>query len=194
METRASRRRAAARERIVAEAMRLFIERGFDQVTVAEIAEAADVGKGTFFTHFPTKSDVFGYVGEQVSAQISGAIEAAPEAGAAERLRLGFVAAADWASEHRQLVEMMARSRTFNVAADLGSPNQQRVLEAVGQTIASGVATGEFRRDARVGDAAGLLLAGYLANVLAWALDAEESRSLHERLAAVVEIVVRGLQ
>ena len=33
-----------------------------------------------------------------------------------------------------------------------------------------------------------------LANVLAWALDAEESRSLHERLAAVVEIVVRGLQ
>lgn len=192
METRATRRRAAARERIVTEAMRLFIERGFDQVTVAEIAEAADVGKGTFFTHFPTKSDVFGYVGEQVSAQIADAIEAATDADASERLRLGFAAAADWASEHRQLIEMMARSRTFNVAADLGSANQRRVLEAVSRTIASGVANGEFRPDAPVADATGLLLAGYLSNVLSWALD--ENRSLHDRLASVVEIVVRGLQ
>lgn len=193
MESRATRRRAAARERIVTEAMRLFSERGFDQVTVSEIAEAADVGKGTFFTHFPTKADVFGYVGEQVAAQISDAIEAAADAAAADRLRAGFAAAADWASGHRRLIEMMARSRTFNAASDLGSPNQRRVLDSIGQTVASGVANGEFRRDAPVADATGLLLAGYLANVVAWALD-DEGRSLHDRLAVVVEIVVRGLR
>ena len=63
MSDRVSRRRAQTRERIFIEAMRLFAERGFDRVTVADITEAADVGKGTFFTHFPSKRDVFRYLG-----------------------------------------------------------------------------------------------------------------------------------
>jgi len=53
MSDRVSRRRARTRERIFTEAMRLFAERGFDTVTVADITEAADIGKGTFFTPFP---------------------------------------------------------------------------------------------------------------------------------------------
>ena len=56
MSDRVSRRRAQTRERIFIEAMRLFAERGFDRVTVADITEAADVGKGTFFTHFPLQA------------------------------------------------------------------------------------------------------------------------------------------
>ncbi|CAM4167616.1 TetR/AcrR family transcriptional regulator [Nocardia ninae] len=39
-------------------AVRLFTEQGYDQTSVADIAEAADVSKRTFFLHFPTKEDV----------------------------------------------------------------------------------------------------------------------------------------
>ena len=53
-----ARKKRAARETIAATARRLFAERGFDTVTVAEIAAAADVSEKTVFNHFPTKEDL----------------------------------------------------------------------------------------------------------------------------------------
>ncbi|RWX04283.1 TetR/AcrR family transcriptional regulator (plasmid) [Rhizobium beringeri] len=56
---RRSRKRLATRQGISTAATRLFLERGFDQVTVDEIAAAADVGRMTVFNHFPRKEDMF---------------------------------------------------------------------------------------------------------------------------------------
>src|SRR6185369_3979924 len=56
---RRSRKRLATRESISDAATRLFIERGFDRVTVDEIAAAADVGRMTVFNHFARKEDMF---------------------------------------------------------------------------------------------------------------------------------------
>jgi AcrR family transcriptional regulator len=47
------------RQTISDTATRLFMARGFDHVTVDEIAEAADVGRMTVFNHFPRKEDLF---------------------------------------------------------------------------------------------------------------------------------------
>jgi AcrR family transcriptional regulator len=47
------------RARIIEVAARLFLERGFDDVTVAEIAREAGVSSVTVFNHFPRKEDLF---------------------------------------------------------------------------------------------------------------------------------------
>ena len=56
---RRSRKRLATRQGISNAATRLFLERGFEAVTVDEIAAAADVGRMTVFNHFPRKEDMF---------------------------------------------------------------------------------------------------------------------------------------
>src|SRR5215470_671976 len=47
------------RQAIAATGMRLFVKRGFDHVTVGEIAREAGVSEKTVFNYFPTKEDIF---------------------------------------------------------------------------------------------------------------------------------------
>jgi AcrR family transcriptional regulator len=53
------RKKQRTRRHIADTARRLFAERGFDAVTVAEIARAAEVAQATVFNYFPTKEDLF---------------------------------------------------------------------------------------------------------------------------------------
>src|SRR3954447_16170946 len=53
------RKKQRTRELIADTARRLFADRGFEGVTVAEVAREADVFEATVFNYFPTKEDLF---------------------------------------------------------------------------------------------------------------------------------------
>src|SRR3954471_19710692 len=52
---RRERKKAQTRKALADAALELFLERGFDQVGVKEVADAADVSVTTLFKHFPSK-------------------------------------------------------------------------------------------------------------------------------------------
>ncbi|AKG45538.1 TetR/AcrR family transcriptional regulator [Streptomyces xiamenensis] len=53
------RKKQQTRQHISDVATGMFLERGFDEVTVAEVAEAADVSVNTVYNYFPAKEDLF---------------------------------------------------------------------------------------------------------------------------------------
>ena len=52
------RKKRERREAIAARALRLFIENGFEHVSMREIAQVADVSEPTVFNYFPTKENL----------------------------------------------------------------------------------------------------------------------------------------
>src|ERR1700712_1667513 len=67
-----------ARGRLQQAALSLFDERGFDETTVADIAEAAGLTKRTFFRYFSDKREVLFNGSHELQERWVGGIEAAP--------------------------------------------------------------------------------------------------------------------
>jgi AcrR family transcriptional regulator len=56
--SRHERRRLRTRKQLIDATLKLVLERGFDAITIQDITDRADLGRGTFYIHFKDKSDV----------------------------------------------------------------------------------------------------------------------------------------
>ncbi|HEY5396602.1 MAG TPA: TetR/AcrR family transcriptional regulator [Trebonia sp.] len=84
-----------ARQRLVAAALDLFTEQGYDNTTVAQIADRAGLTKSTFFRHFPDKREVL-VAGQDTLSRLfaEGIADAADAATPLEAVAAGLDAAA----------------------------------------------------------------------------------------------------
>jgi AcrR family transcriptional regulator len=86
-------KKLATRQQIADVAMTLFVQRGFDRVTVAEVAAAAGLSEKTVFNYFPTKEDLFFDEVPERARRLTEAIRSRPEGepilAALRRLQLG---------------------------------------------------------------------------------------------------------
>jgi AcrR family transcriptional regulator len=102
-----------ARERLETAALDLFVENGYEETTVAQIADRAGLNRATFFRHFADKREVL-FGGEDVLAGLfaEGIRSAAPDATLTECLQAAF-AAAGVAMTPRQRAKAAQRVRVL---------------------------------------------------------------------------------
>jgi AcrR family transcriptional regulator len=72
------RKKRQTREAIAEAAMQLFFAHGFDAVTVADVARAADVSEKTVFNYFAAKEDLVLHGGDERRAALIDAIRSRP--------------------------------------------------------------------------------------------------------------------
>ena len=73
------RRRRRTAEAIVAGALRLFEERGFEGTTIEQIAAAAHISRRTFFRYFADKEELFFAEDERLLSVIDETLDSAPD-------------------------------------------------------------------------------------------------------------------
>jgi AcrR family transcriptional regulator len=110
---RRERKKAATRASIVAAAHELFLERGFDAVSVREIADRADVSPTTVFAHFPQKEALaFGDEDERHARLVAAVTDRPPGTTISAALKAHYLAEiAGFAAEpQRSLLALMDRT------------------------------------------------------------------------------------
>ena len=106
------------RQLIAETANRLFAERGFEAVTVAEVARAADVSEGTVFNYFPTKEELFyGQMESFEAALVEAVRERPPDESVPEAFRRFVLEQARGLAERADLIE--AAMRVINASPAL---------------------------------------------------------------------------
>jgi AcrR family transcriptional regulator len=104
------RRRAFTADEIERVAVGLFAERGFADVTVDEIADAAGISPRTFFRYFPTKAHVLRTHQRRLFDRLVQALASRPEdEGPVTALREAFVATCRMRAEDRDGIVLVGR-------------------------------------------------------------------------------------
>lgn len=153
--SRVERKRIRNRDAFVAAARNLFGSKGFDATTIADIAEAADLGFGTFYRYFPDKEAVLEAVFEDGKDELDAALLSTEPAGTAPSVALARLSERFARLIHRDrdllaLMWQVAMSKTVGrrpLKFERPGPEQSLpavLSKAIQPIVEQGMARGEF--------------------------------------------------
>lgn len=177
--TRRDRKKERTRRQIYDAAMRLFGERGFEAVTITDICEAADVGRGTFFLHFPTKAALLYELNRRVAEDFRRTLREPRQPAREELAQLARRMSGELEAGAEVMAAMIADFYASPETLAAAPEHAAAVFDLVTEIIERGQARGEFARgvDARLAAVsffatAGALVSGYVTQ--GWSASPEE--------------------
>jgi AcrR family transcriptional regulator len=181
------RKKAKTRSAIQHEALRLFREHGYDETTIDQIAEAAEVSPSTFFRYFGTKEEVVltdDYDPAIVEAFRDQPIDLSPIAAMRSTLRAVFSEVGD-----DELVDMRMRMELTLTVPALRAAMMNQFVQTIGEvTELVAERVGRPADDFSVRTLAGATLGVMIAAELQWA----EHPDLH--LLALLDEALANLE
>jgi TetR/AcrR family transcriptional regulator, cholesterol catabolism regulator len=193
------RRRLDVRDRIKCAAMELFREKGYEATTVEEIAERADVARGTFFNHFARKDALLVALGEDLLEEVEEQLGPLDQwmGNAREQMLRYFFELGRRAERDGELFKTIVVEQTrqyWLCDADDIDIAHQRFRETIRTVIARGRERGEVADDIDDSAAARLLEGLHIVTLIEWIRARGSEDELRAQLAPALDIIFRGLQ
>ena len=173
---RRERKAAETRLKLFRCALRLFAERGFPNVTVEDITEAADVGKGTFFNYFDSKDHVLSVMAEIQLGKVREALQAAEEGKRSIRSVLHdlFTKVCEEPGRSPELARAVLTAFLSSSIRDLLSRNMSDGRRMAGRILELGQQRGEIDPKLKTEQMALQLQQSFLGTMLLWSLHGEQ--------------------
>lgn len=190
---RRERNKQKVRESVYTSALALFAEQGYDKTTIDEIAERADVARGTFFNYFSRKEDLITAWGEQRRHKLRERLEMVePHRGGsvASQLERCMAALADINEEEREVAGAMLAAWVKAGRPLLEEPFAAEIFAGILQT---GRAVGEISPEVDPQRVGNVLRDVYLGVLYRWSREADPDISLHDELHGVLGIFLHGI-
>ena len=173
---RRERRAAQTRLKLFRCALQLFAERGFPNVTVEDITEAADVGKGTFFNYFKSKDHVLSVIAEIQLGKVRAALEAAEAGKRSVRSVLHdlFTKVCEEPGRSPELARALLTAFLSSTIRDLLAQNLSAGRRMAARILQLGQERGEIDPKLKPEQMALQLQQSFIGTMLLWSLQSEQ--------------------
>ncbi len=191
---RRERRTVETRERLFRAALDLFAKKGFNESTVEDITEAADVGKGTFFNYFPSKDHILLAFGEMQLAKLQAAIEEARRTHEPmpQFLRSLGVRMTQEPTRHPGIIRTLLQAYLSTTPVREAMLDlQKRVHDLHTEIVRLGQEHGEIRNDLPAAEIAHVFRQTIFGTLLMWSLHGDAT--LHARIESAFNVLWSGL-
>ena len=196
-QNRANRRRAQSFENLVQAGLAVIGKRGLYETTIEHITEAADVGKGTFYAHFPSKEDLVHHLVRHGFDELiaAGRAEAPVGRTPADRLAGLIRAQVRVLSRRRDLIVLLHQVRGLLILQPEARRPLRREYQRYVQFLAEACRQVLERPRLHQGEARNLAcaIAGFVAGTLSFEMLVRGGRGMHTPPARLIRAFASGV-
>ena len=192
---RRERNKQRVKERLYASALALFTEQGYDQTSIDEIAERADVARGTFFNYFQRKEDLISAWGEERRTKLLARLsqeEPMHGSGPIAQLQRCMEILGRINEEERELTSAMLTAWVRAGRPLIEEPYVGRIFAEI---VAAGCRDGQLTADLSAEQVGNVLRDVYLGALYRWAQrpSTEEPGTLQTELQGALHLLLHGI-
>ena len=182
------------RSRILKMSRRLFTEKGYDETTIEDVAEAAEISKATLYNYFSSKEALLLGIAETALGEIRQLVreDLAGEPDSLKKLRLVMEALV---CDTARYVALTRRIFFLNVSPDSELYAARTELTGLlGQLVAEAQTQGRLRQDRPADSLVEMFMAVYLLTQFGWeTLGCEAEETCRERVRQALDLALTGL-
>ncbi|MBF6056601.1 TetR family transcriptional regulator [Streptomyces eurocidicus] len=189
---RRERNKQRVRQRLYTAAVTLFAKQGYDQTSIDEITEEADVARATFFNYFQRKEDIIIAWGDLRREKLQAGLGflAAPRGDVVARLDQCVSALVDINEEERDITRAMLLAWVKAGRPMLEDPYSSGIFAEI---VEEGLRQGQISPGVDATRVGQLLRDAYLGALYRWTQGKSAEADLHVELRELFHIVLRGI-